>query len=464
MKKPLCVSLLAIITFAPFGISAEETVRIETLWNAALETNVDVKTAETEASGADIKKHYYGAIYSPSIVVKGSNTFAPNPQRKDGTLSDASTFSFSYGQPFSGGGTLNATVAYSQSRPFTEDETYAAQNPSLSLSLTQGLKPWWIQGLDKNPQASLIDTEILLREIQLVRQKKTVLIAVTQDFIELRKIERAIVLLERTIALRNETLSSLALLYEQGALGMTKIWDEKQLLLDDENAFVQSMAERERLKENLRTACGIVPEGASVSALPVNAVTYTFPGNLETAELETQIASISLTQAQRKQNVAPSVTLSADISWPLETEKISDWKDAWSSARDDKQKLLYTISLGVDLSPIFSRAGARDRKIEENNLRVLEEKRTAMLLTEENQSKLLREKLIGVRAQTEQFRTAMLLTAELAADAEELARQGALTALELQTYRLQKLKREIALTNSEDQSWYLAWYLEWWMD
>lgn len=461
-RKPILAFLATMLSLDI--LSAQTGTSLDALWNSALETNVDVREAETEATSAGIRRRFYASNYAPSLVVNGSNTFAPNPQREEGTLSDASTFSLMYGKPFSSGAILNATLAYSLSRPFTPGGTYTVQSPGLTVSLSQGLNPWWSQGLKEDPVLSALDNAILSRDIALVRQKKSVLVALTRNYIELRRIDRSLELLEQTIALRLETLASLRILFEEGAISMTKIWDEKQLLMDDENALVQNRGERERLNEQLRAASGIDVVNASRSALPLNGAARQYPANLDAADIDTQLTSLSLTRAVRRQKTAPIVTLSAEFSWPLETTKISEWNDAWDSAWDDRQKPLYTVSLGVDLSPLFSGAGVRDTLIEEKNRNMLEEKKDNAHSREENEKRLLKASLLAIREQNEQYRAALAWSVELTSDAESLADQGGLSALELQSYRLQTLKRETDVSNSEDQTWYLEWYLQWWMD
>ena len=272
------------------------------------------------------------------------------------------------------------------------------------------------------------------------------MISLTKNFIDLRATERSISLLEKSQSLRAESISSLKILLERGAISLTKLWDEQQQYMDDENTLVQSRNELARLREEIRIACGAVPERCDESALP-ELLTATATGlelkgiaNLDNRELETQSIAINLGRAQRLQNAAPTINLSADFSWAFDSEKLDEWKKAWTSAWDDKKAPLYTISMSIDISPLFSGEGKRDGQIEDANLKTLDAQKKAAIAAEQNQKTLL------------------------VADAETLAKQGAMTALELEAYRNQLLKRQVALSNADDQAWYVEWYLEWWME
>ena len=145
--RKICLLIFAfcsLMLFSAGRIHAEEKPLLENLWNEVLHSNVDLKAYESEVSSAALKRRFYSSVYAPSLVVKGSNTFAPTTERKKGTMADKSTGALVYAQPFAGGANLTTSLSYSLARPWTKDDTYALQTPDINFSLTQGLLPWWI--------------------------------------------------------------------------------------------------------------------------------------------------------------------------------------------------------------------------------------------------------------------------------------------------------------------------------
>lgn len=449
---------------------ASDSSALDSLWDAALRKNVSIEISKSELKNAVVRRTFYSSLYSPSLVVKGSNDFAPSAQSEDGLLSDASSATLSYNQPFSGGGSFSAGLDYSQTRPVISDRTFVVQSPHVSFAVSQGLHPWWIQGIKKNPQVGLLDTSVLLQEIHLDKQEKNVLIQLTQDYISLRKTERAITLLEKQILSKNESISSLQILYEQGAINMTAIWDEKQKLIDDEALLLLTRNERDRLKGQIHLASGIMPDSVSSCPMPVVQNTHTqnlsdvARNNLEAREIETQIEAISYNKAQQLQNTAPVLNVSADISWPFEQQACGDWDKAWKNAWEDKLDPLYSVTLSIDMSPLLARSNEQNRKIEESNVSALAAKKIAAIASFQNQMSLLTANLTALRSQIEQYRTAYTQTFSLVEDAEKLGRQGAITIQELQSYRNQLEKRRITLADAEDQLWYGEWYIALWLE
>lgn len=464
---------LILIIFIALGVSSligQEISFLEKLWNAALQENVGVQTSEMELETAALRRSFYSTIYAPSVSVSGSNTFAPKEEKEDGILSDMSTAALAYSQPFTGGANLSTSLSYSLRRPVTPDGTYALQSPNAILSLSQGLKPWWIQGLGKNPQKSLLENSVEFQKIQLSKEKKTVLVTLTQAYIDLRKTERAISLYENSLSVSSETIVALEVLLKQGAISMTKVWDEKQRYMDEANLLLLNQNERSRLKEEIRNMCGILSDSSNKNTLPkldtneIQRNNISVTTNLDSQEIDTQIESILLGSAQRIQNAAPVVNFSADLTWPLEDEKLKKWNKAWATAWDDTQKPLYTLSLSIDISPLFNRSGVRDKKIETNTIAMLKNQKAEINTAEQNNKALLQATLERLQMQTKQYRLAQEQTKEMLADAETLAEQGALTTLELKNFRNQLEKRNTTLADAEDQIWYLEWYLAWWFE
>jgi alpha-D-ribose 1-methylphosphonate 5-triphosphate synthase subunit PhnI len=118
----------------------------------------------------------------------------------------------------------------------------------------------------------------------------------------------------------------------------------------------------------------------------------------------------------------------------------------------------------IDLSPLFSEAGRRDRKLNENSVNILEEQKTIAFINEMNQTALIKANLAALRTLNSQYELVINQTVELIENAEALMLQGVLSAIELQTYRLQLQKRESVLADNEDQIWYFTWYLSWWIE
>lgn len=168
---------------------------------------------------------------------------------------------------------------------------------------------------------------------------------------------------------------------------------------------------------------------------------------------------LGIERALRRQSGAPKVSLALKCACLFGTEREKDWDKAWSAAWEDRLLPRYTVTLGFDLSPLFSGAEKRDRAIDDAALTALFAKREASVNSFEKEASLIEARLRSAERQAVLFREAAEQTRLLLEDAEILASRGGLTVLEIETYRNQSLRREIEAHNAQDQLWYWRWLL-----
>lgn len=459
-----CIFAL-LLSYLP--VEAEQS-ELERLWQGAMESNSELKGTEAATSSALLYRRYAATIYAPTLNLSAANSLAPpSPAKDSGTVYDYFTGSLSYRQPLTGGLTLNAAVNYEVDRVNTQDGIIAAQTPQLSIGATQSMSPWWAQGVRSDPQIARLDNAVDARRIEEMRQRRTVILQVTTDYLELRKALRTQRLLEETVEIDTETLESYKILFKQGAIENAKVWEQSQKIMDDTLALQQAIESISRLEEKIRIACNLIPSASPLEALPAGTV-YRSPldssamENLEWALTDQRLTATRIERVLMRQNSAPTVSIACDFSWLLNPEREEDWGRAWTDAWENKNEPRYTIRLTLDISPLFSGASKRDEAINEAQASALLAMRESNRISYERQAMQISERIHSAVAQEALCREMAEQTKKLLIDAETLASHGGITELKIDTYRNQGLKREIDAENAKDQVWYWSFLSSLW--
>lgn len=348
------------VFFIFFIISKVFSISLDELIECTLQNNSDILSAQNNYDNASLSLKTLHGAYAPQILFSSSTTL-PNDYQYD-TLPNYFSSTITYSQPLPGGIFINLTSGASFNTTDILEDCYLSQNPNTSISLSQSLLPYWIQGRLRNPTKLSAEQQKEYYYNQLLYTKKSVVQNLIQNYIYTAVYIKQIQINKNLIALLEEQIDISQQLLKNGSTNQAKItdfqsskWSYQQDLLSSQSSFFSYL-------QNLKTICGIDFELDISSYENINLpvldnlikvillLTDNISDPLEKS-YQLKIKILKTNRTLEKQSSAPTLSLSVKPVWSFESKKQSEWKDAW---KDINSPFSWTATIDVNLSPLLS--------------------------------------------------------------------------------------------------------------
>lgn len=364
IKKVLLLISFLLYRCLLFSLSLSDVI------NIAFERNLDIKNALSNYESAVLSSKTLNGVYSPLVSVSSSTKLS----EQEGIDSNPKEFSsqITYSQPIPGGATISTTGTYSSNSQLTGEDCFLFQYPSISLSLSQSLLPFWVQGTIHDPAKLSTKQQVEYYYNQLMYTKRNVIQTLIQNYVNVIVYKNETEIYKNSIELLNEQIAAMYELKKSGSINQTRItelenskWTYQQNLISAESNYntyllnFKTIINHEIEIENLPNTFSDIQSILSfvdVENDPLKAI------------YELKIDMLKTSRILEKQSSAPTLNLSIEPNWSLPVVKKADWKDAWSS--DDKVSPTWTASVSVNLSPLLSAAVKHNKKQYEINYEI----------------------------------------------------------------------------------------------
>ena len=353
-KKSFCLFFVCCIFCKTFSLSFDDLIEL------TLQNNTDILSAQNAYDSACLSLKTLNGTYAPQVSLSSSATLPD--EYKWNLTPDYFSSSIIYSQPLPGGTTLGFTGSFTFNSLDILDERYISQNPSLSFSLTQSLFPFWVQGKIKDPAKLSTKQQKDYYYNQLLYTKKTVLQNLIQNYIYAAVYQKQIQIYQNSIYLLDKQIETSNQLRKTGAVNQARItelqnskWSYQQDLMSAKSSYISYI-------QNLKTICGTAFENDSLSLenkkLPerddfykrIFLITDNIVDPLEES-YKLKIELLKTNHTLEKQSLAPTLSLSVQPSWSLDSKKQDEWKEAW---KDLSSPSSWSATIGVNLSPLLS--------------------------------------------------------------------------------------------------------------
>jgi hypothetical protein len=452
-----------IITYSVFlliknmsGIYSETV--LEDLWKKSRLCSTDIQTADIYMRESESSLQHTNDEYASTMSTSFSSSFNDTygsilwyPSYADGGIVWSKTLPGSLSLSTKMGYELNRSLLNIFEDGIPENTGYC-QKPFLSFTLSQGLCPYWIQGYTKDPYRAQLAYLLEQKEQNYNQTIKSIIMAVTMYYIQLRKYERLIRMTEKTIGVYDTLIDSLTKSYEQGNIEISKVWEQENSrweYVDDLNGYYDS---RETALKYICIYCGDNSGIDYFSELPSCNVSL-FDYDPQEKMTEAQILQLEAQHALDKQSNAPSVSLGGSFTDTAETVSIDDFIDALK----EKGVLEWSVTASVNFSPsVSSKKKLLDEKYRLNR-RVYE-----LALQEEceenEKSCAYYDKMISVcKLQIEKAGHMEVDRLTFYNDAKKRLVQGTCTRMDVLQAESQHFTAKCIEENAEDALWYYCW-------
>ncbi len=363
MKKIIfTLIILKIVSFNLFSLN------IKDLWNFALENNLSIKNAKSNFKTNSINLETQNGYYVPSVNIY-SSTLTDDYKFENGL--ENLNLNLMYRQLLPGGFSLEASTSYANSILTFNEISQIMQSPKISLSLSNSLYSYWLQG-EENPTIKELK---LLKDYNyylLLNTKKNVLQSIVQNFILYMIAEKKVLICKNSLIQNQLQIENETELYKKGYSTQSDILS----LEKTKNSLMQDKYELElnifQIKSTLSVLCGkIILENQEFEFSQDD-----FDFSLWKKELENiqdpymELMKINIEQNKNsivlgKQNSAPTITMNVTSQWSLDSVDSKKWYTAFKL--NEPASIQFDFS--VNLSPLFKSAGTRQDEVLNINLK-----------------------------------------------------------------------------------------------
>ncbi len=457
MKKYL---LLFFITTSTLSA---QVYKLEDLWLLAATQNPDIQLLENDYQSTVISNKTMDGIYAPGVLIKVESEF-PEDISENGNIPDSVTSLIQTNFPVPGSASIGLNTSYTTMRIKNINDWELIQTPAVGVSFSQGLYPFWIQGVTQDPYKTTAQLNSSIAKLNVASAKQQAIDTITELYIRLRSIVRQIKTLEQSIALQEKQIESLYALNKQGAIELSRIIDTENSKWNDEQSVFELRSSLVELQESLRDLCGISltsdeqleavinQDLSTISYNAISAITGT-TGMPEKIILELQRQQIVAQSIIRKQNAAPVLSLSITGNWQLESVPSNKLLKAWN----DDSIFNWTLSAVVDLSNFIFNLITQGEKKEQLQYSSIAEKTAALEAKNHADIKRFEAYIENLLIQEQRLTQLCNDIEKLKNDVQTLYKTGQRTELELESMEVQYISRYTALENTRDTIWYYTW-------
>jgi outer membrane protein TolC len=345
----ISVQLLCIIN------SVFSQTYLEQLWKRCRNNNTDIITADIYVQQAENALLYSNIQYEPSLSVAAESSFTDSYKTITGYPSSA-VGTLSWSKTFPGSTSFSTALGYSVSRSFVNlfseinpDNTGYSKSPEVSLSLTQGMYPYWIYGIEKDPYYAQLEYAVEQKRQNRNITEISLLESVTDAYIQVRKYKRLIDMTEKSVSFYDMYIDSLSKAYTNGTVEIAKVWEQE----NNRWTYVENLSgyqdSYDAAVKTLALYCSDIDDIDFEGVLPAYDKAL-FSENPEKQLIEAERQSLKCQFIQNMQSNAPSVCLKGSLSDTSGTVSAGDFFRSWGSTDTYE----WSITLSVNISPLFS--------------------------------------------------------------------------------------------------------------
>lgn len=350
-------------------------ISIDKLVLSALENNLDILTAEKNYNLAETSCITLNGAYVPQITYSASSNLSESYELN--TPPDYFSTGITYKQPLPGGTTFGIKGVFSFNTTEVYEERYILQSSDICFSLTQSLLPYWLQGQIHNPIKLNTTQQKDYYYYQLLYAKKNVLQNLFLNYIYASVYKNQIEIYENSIKLIDEQIRTTEQMLSSGESSQIQITQLQNSKWNYQQDYMNCKANFYDYVQNVKNLCGIDfdDEDFFISEITKKELLLLIDQILDKKEdplefcYKLKIELIKSAHILERQNSAPFMELSLQPSWKLEAQKIDNWKEAWKNIESPKT---WAVSIGINLSPLFSGVAEQNKKKFEMDLQQAE--------------------------------------------------------------------------------------------
>lgn len=344
----------------------------------ALVNNSDILSAYNSYQSTIISSKTIDGAFSPQLSFSSSSQIAKDYSWK--SCPDYLSSSISYAQPLPGGSSIGISIGASVNKESICEELYLSQNPNLSISFQQSLMPFWMQGKSKDPYIENVNQQKKYYYYEYLNTKKTVLINVAQNFVNMLIYKKQIEISKNSINLLDEQIEAVKQLKVSGASSQSKITEYLNSKWSSQQDLLNVQANLESSIQNLKVLCNCdiyvldndclnffslsTDDYLSVIATATDRICDPLEANYQ-LKLEMLKNKIVID----KQTSAPELSILVQPSWSMGIKKENEWKEAWKEMNVPSN---WSATVGINLTPLFSATNKQNKKKYELDFDTLE--------------------------------------------------------------------------------------------
>ena len=352
LRKIFCSIVLYTLSYNFFPFSFSDLVE------AALQNNLDIASAKSDYDSALLSSKTYDSSFAPGLSFSSSSTISKDYDWN--TNPDYFSTYVTYTQPLPGGTTLSATGTYSFTSASAGDDQYISQIPKVSFTLSQSLLPFWTQGTIKDPTVLSARQQAEYYRLQLLYTKKSVLQNLIQNYAYALIDKNKIQIYRNSVCLAEEQIEALKKLKSSGSTSQAKITELESSKWGYEEDLMSVQASYCSYLQNLKSMCGCEIDDIENTLTESEEIIFneTLSSDPIDSIYQLKLQMLKTSRVLQKQNSAPTLTLTLQPSWTLETVKNTEWKNAWNNGENPS----WSATISINLSPLLNAAVSRNEE------------------------------------------------------------------------------------------------------
>ena len=352
LRKIFCSIVLYTLSYNFFPFSFSDLVE------AALQNNSDIASAKSDYDSALLSSKTYDSSFAPGLSFSSSSTISKDYDWN--TNPDYFSTYVTYTQPLPGGTTLSATGTYSFTSASAGDDQYISQIPKVSFTLSQSLLPFWTQGTIKDPTVLSARQQAEYYRLQLLYTKKSVLQNLIQNYAYALIDKNKIQIYRNSVCLAEEQIEALKKLKSSGSTSQAKITELESSKWGYEEDLMSVQASYCSYLQNLKSMCGCEIDDIENTLTESEEIILneTLSSDPIDSIYQLKLQMLKTSRVLQKQNSAPTLTLTLQPSWTLETVKNTEWKNAWNNGENPS----WSATISINLSPLLNAAVSRNEE------------------------------------------------------------------------------------------------------
>lgn len=357
-KKLLFFLLLCFVPTQLLSITLQELITI------SFEKNSEIISVKKDYETAQISKKTVNGSYVPEINISSSTTI---PKNYNCELPDSFLYGLTYTQPLPGGASISFETSYFCDLFDIQNEIFITQKQDLSLSLSQSLLPYWIQGQIKDPLQLSFEQQSEESYWQLMYTSKKVLQNLFQNYIYALLAQNELKIHTNTIMFYEEQIESLKQLKTAGNINQSRILEIENLKWTTQQSLIAVQTKYVEYIQNIKLLCNqdlLDNEIAPFTKETFESVlsNYMNPYIIEDPIEKIYQLKLDILKSQRiieRQASAIFLNITVQPEWNLETEKQKDWKKAWKNLNKPDN---WNVNIGINLSPALAAIAKQNQK------------------------------------------------------------------------------------------------------
>lgn len=348
-KKNLLSILILLFYTSSYSLSFEDLI------NLTLESNSDINSAQTAYKKGKLSSKLLDGSYAPQLILSSSTTIP----KKYGWDSIPNYFSsdISYIQPLPGGAIFSINTSYSFNSYNLLAQEILTQSQNISLSLSQSLLPFWIQGKIQDPVKLSLEHQEKYLYYQFLYIKKNVLLNLFQNYLYAAIALNEIAIYQNTIELYEQQIESFKELLSLGKTSQSAILEIENLKWNSQQSLMNAQTQYIDCIQKMESICGKNFDDITLSFTISDNFEKTFLDIIEsyidpleqTYQIKLQLLESS--RISEKQASAPIINFTVQPKLDSTTTAKDSWKTAWE---DFPNTSSWNFSLGINFTPLFS--------------------------------------------------------------------------------------------------------------